>query len=705
MPDHIFLRVTLLLLIVTSAHATGKPKLTLDEFFDSVDILNLELSPDGHSLVFKTERADWNQNIYRDDLWLYRDGGAGTLTQLTQSGHDDAPQWSPDGRWIAFLSERNTGNDSGHDSGDGATQLYLISPAGGEAFPVTSGDESVHAFAWSTDSRTLYFATRIPWSREQKDDYKKEWKDVIRYRAAERGDTIFSLDLADALTRHTARGTSRDKSDDATGVGPGAHPIASSPFRIQALKASPDGRRLALLTESISQREERVEEFEIYTVDLANASSDRPPHQVTRNQGVEQSIRWATDSRHILFQVEYGSVEGKYRDTQTRLYWVDADTGDLQRWAADFEGAVDVYAVNPDGGVIAPGRLGTEVQLYTEATPSGPFSKLAGWPGTYERIATAAHSPRIAFVHSSLDKPNEVYIAESMTSLTDARLVTSFNRFFTERDLPKGKSYRWTADDGTTIEGMLLYPPGKFEARNLPVFVLVHGGPDDVDDTDGNHFQADWYRWERMAATQGWLVFQPNYRGSCGYGDKFLERMVPQIVSRPGKDILEGVDALVKDGIADPAHLAVGGYSYGGYMTNWLITQTTRFRAAVTGAGAVENVANWGNDDTSFDDAFDLGGLPWEVPQRYQDEAAIFQIEKVRTPTLIVAGSDDIRVAVAEAYLLDRALHNLGLPSELLIFPGEGHDLANNPWHGKIKVREELKWLQKYGGVPANPGH
>jgi len=250
----------------------------------------------------------------------------------------------------------------------------------------------------------------------------------------------------------------------------------------------------------------------------------------------------------------------------------------------------------------------------------------------------------------------------------------------------------------------LLYPPGKFEARNLPVFVLIHGGPDDVDDTDGNQFdEADWYRWDRMAATQGWVVFEPNYRGTCGYGDKFLEQMVPQIVSRPGKDILEGVDALVKDGIADPAHLAVGGYSYGGYLTNWLITQTTRFKAAVTGARAVENVANWGNDDTTFDDAFDLGGLPWEVPQRYQDEAAIFQMNKVRTPTLITAGSEDIRVAVAEAYLLDHALHNLGVPSELLIFPGEGHDLEKNPWHGKIKVREELKWLQKYGGVPANP--
>jgi len=180
-------------------------------------------------------------------------------------------------------------------------------------------------------------------------------------------------------------------------------------------------------------------------------------------------------------------------------------------------------------------------------------------------------------------------------------------------------------------------------------------------------------------------------------------QIVPELVSRPGKDILEGVDALVRAGIADPKHLAVGGYSYGGYMTNWLITQTTRFNVAVTGAGAVEHVANWGNDDTTFDDAYFLGGLPWEAQQRYHDEAAIFQINKVRTPTHIVAGANDIRVAVSQNYLLDHALHNLGVPSTLLIFPGEGHSLSKNPWHGKIKVREELKWLQKYGGVTSKP--
>jgi dipeptidyl aminopeptidase/acylaminoacyl peptidase len=182
-----------------------------------------------------------------------------------------------------------------------------------------------------------------------------------------------------------------------------------------------------------------------------------------------------------------------------------------------------------------------------------------------------------------------------------------------------------------------------------------------------------------------------------------MREIVPHIVSRPGKDILEGVDAVVSDGIADPDLLFIGGYSYGGYMTNWLITQTTRFKAAVTGAGAVEHAANWGNDDLTFDDAWYLGGTPWENEKVYNEEAALWQINKVKTPTHMVAGADDIRVAVAEDYLLERAFHTLGVPSTLLVFPGEGHSLTKNPWHGKIKVREELKWLEKYGGLP-HPG-
>jgi dipeptidyl aminopeptidase/acylaminoacyl peptidase len=685
------------------ARAADKPKLSLDDFFNYVDILAVAISPHGHAVVINTERADWEQNNFRRELWLYRDDGhgGGSLAQLTQSGDNTKPQWSPDGRWIAFLSERKTtkgGNTSGDDSKEEAVaQLYLIPQAGGEAFPLTRGDEEVHSFSWSPNSRTLYFATRAPWTKTQKDAYKKEWKDVLQYRAAERGDTIFGIDVGDVIARRAREGTKPgDDSEDESDATPGSHALAGTTWRVNEMEASPDGSKLAFVTESVSEREEKVEEFEIYSLDLANSSPDRPPQQLTHNQAVEQDLHWAKDSKHVFFEVQYGSLEGKYKDTQTRLYWVDADTREIQRWAADFQGAVGRYTITPDGGVFATGQLGTEVQTYFQPKLSAPFSKQSGRAGTYARPAAALHSQRIAFVHSAIEQATEVYLADSLDALQSAHPITSFNKLFMERDLPKAKPYRWTADDGTTIEGMLMYPPGKFEAKHLPMFVFPHGGPDD---SDGNHFEADWYVWDRLAATRGWLVFEPNYRGSSGYGDKFLAGIIPEIVSRPGKDILEGVDALVKDGIADPDHLTIGGYSYGGYMTNWLITQTTRFKAAVTGAGAVENVANWGNDDTSFDDAYFLGGFPWDVPQRYQEEAAIYRMNKVRTPTHIVSGADDIRVAVAEAYLLDHALHALGVPSTLLIFSGEGHELDKNPWHGKIKVREELKWLEKYGAV------
>jgi dipeptidyl aminopeptidase/acylaminoacyl peptidase len=300
----------------------------------------------------------------------------------------------------------------------------------------------------------------------------------------------------------------------------------------------------------------------------------------------------------------------------------------------------------------------------------------------------------LAFVFSSQDHPNEVFLADAPDKLTDAHAITSFNQLFVRRDLPRGVRYRWKADDGSAIEGWLWYPPGKFEAKNLRTLVLIHGGPNDS--TSGNCFMLIRSDWGVLAASNDWLVLEPNYRGSVGYGDQFAREVSPNLVSRPGKDILAGVDALVRDGIADPTRLAIGGYSYGGYLTNWLITQTTRFKAAVTGAGAVEHAAEWENDDTPLEGAWLTGGRPWEASKLYQQEAAIFQMDKVKTPTHIVVGDADVRVSPAESYALERALHSLNVPSRLLIFPGEAHAFAKNPWHRKIRYREELRWLEQY---------
>ena len=710
----VYIALSLVISLAPSLDAASapKPRLTLDEFFDAVDFSTIALSPDGHAVAIATTRAEWKMQRFREDLWLWRDSDD-VLIPLTQSGHDSQPKWSPDGKWIAFLSDRNRESDTGNGSGEdknGTTHLYVIPVGGGEAFPITCGAEDIHAFAWSPDSKALYFSTRIPWTKKQQHDYKEQWKDTVRYREQERGDVISRIAVAEALRHQTEIGPQENKKgknktgkakdeEEETGETPGAQAVVTSPYRVKSIALSPDGRQVAYSTDSVSQRFESLKEIEVYVAETGKAGTQNTARQLTHNEALEDNVQWSADGRSIFFEVEQGSVEGAYADVQPRIYSVDAASGQPVWWGAGFEGAVNHFALQSNGALLAPGTVGTSTGLYQQTSAQSAFRKLDGWPGTYAHATTATNSPRIAFLYSETDKPTEVYLAENIDQLAAARPITSFNKLFAERDLPKGKPFRWTSDDGTPVEGMLLYPPGKFETNNLRLFVLIHGGPMDA---DGNYFGADWYNWGMYAASQGWLVFRPNYRGSAGYGDKFAIAIVPKIVSAPGRDILSGVEALVKAGIANPKQMTVGGYSYGGYMTNWLITQSDEFKAAVTGAGAVEHIVNWGNDDTTFDDAFSLSGLPWEAKARlnYIDEAAIFRFDKVKTPTHVVAGGSDVRVAVAEDYLLEHALHVLGIPTTLLIFPEEGHSLQQNPWHGKIKVREELNWLEKYCDCP-----
>ncbi len=688
----------------SSTDAT-KPPLPLQQFFSAVSIGPLAVSPDGQRVVIQTTRADWAKSIFRKDLWLYREGQG--LIPLTHSEGDFNPQWSPDGRWIAFLSTRRLSPPGAKRIMTQATtpadqnlypshvpQVYAIRADGGEAVRLTRGSEGVHAFAWSSDSHEIFYATRIPWTKQREAVYKKEWHDVIQYREHERGDLIQRVRLPAAPASPELH---RENASSAV------MSVARTPFRVDQMTVSPDGHWLALVTEPPSLRIDSIKDYGIDLLDLRTLGTsettrdvkDLPlPRVLVHRQCIPEHIQWSPDSQRLFFAVEMGSVEGRYHDVQPRVYSVQVTTGAIARWAAHFGGAVNGYAATSTGGVVVAGRLGTQVQIYSETGPAAPFTLEKGWPGTYQDVSAASHSSQIAFVYSTLTKPTEVYLASGPGHLAQARPITSFNEFLSHFALPRGRPFRWKADDGTMIEGMLVFPPGKFGKRRLPMFTFIHGGPEDA---DGDHFEADWYQWAALAATQGWLVFEPNYRGSTGYGDKFVLQIVPDIVSRPGKDILEGIRALIQQGYADPQHLAVGGYSYGGYMTDWLITQSTEFKAAVTGAGAIENAVNWGNDDMSYDDAYMLEGMPWQAEANYNREAALWQMNEVTTPTHIVAGADDIRVYVGEDYLLERCLYDRGIPTTLLVFPGEGHSLSNNPWHGRIKVREELKWLNKYG--------
>jgi dipeptidyl aminopeptidase/acylaminoacyl peptidase len=681
------------------ASAQQVPRISFDEFFNSVSITSVKISPDGNSVLIGTRRADWANNRFRRDIWIYREGHGAPIL-LTNSGRDSGFEWSPDGKWIAFLSDRANPvdiSDGETAKQKGSTQLYLISSSVGEAFPATFSEDSVGEFAWSPDSISLYFSTRQPWSPAKRDEYKKEWKDVERFRESERGEVIARVSVAEVMqvatelsSKTDAKAAQGKTTDDTGAVDEIRHAkiVGTLPYDVGEIAVSPDGRTLAFTSKPSSGRIEDMDAYEMYLLDAAGGKARR----LTQNHLSEGSLHWSNDGHHLYFSV-HGDVNESYQQIQRRVYSIDVSSGTIQRWGSDSVGSLSDDDIASDGSMVASVTRGTQVQLFRVKSADGKLFAVTNWPGTFGDFSLARNSSRVAFVYSSLQHPTEVYVAESLDKISEAHAITSFNKLFTTRALPKGVPYRWNADDGTEVEGMLIYPPGKFGAKHLRMLTLIHGGPAAA---DGDRFRADHYDWGILAASEGWLVFRPNYRGSSGYGDKFQKDISPKLLSRPGQDILEGIDALVRDGIADPDRLTIGGYSYGGYLTNWLITQTGRFKAAVSGAGAVEHAAVWGNDDLTFDDAWYLGGTPWEAQQNYNEQAALWQLNRVTTPTHIVAGGSDIRVPVLEAYLLERALHTLKVPSTLLIFPGEGHGLSKNPWHGKIKVREELKWLERY---------
>ncbi|MGA9462352.1 MAG: prolyl oligopeptidase family serine peptidase [Terracidiphilus sp.] len=691
---------------VLSSAQSVKPTITLDEYLNTTDISEAKISPDGSSAVIATDTPDWKNSVYRHDLWLWT-AQAG-LRPLTHSAGEEEAEWSPDGKWIAFLSDRAIlGDDASADPespGDPGKpkRIWIISAAGGEPLPLYSEKLEAHAFAWSKDGASLYFSVQEPVDHDEAQAREEEWQDVIRWREQNRGDLLLKVAVAPAMANalatplpngSVAAKAAKGRADTIpTPLLPtGAETITKSALAIDEIAPSPNGKMLAFLTGPIHRRTENPADYEIFQVSSAGGQA----RQLTHNQALESGLRWASDSRwlHFMVPAAAGSLEGNYRDVQGRLYRVDGETGKVERLGAGFDGSFDQFALLQDGREVALGLKGTETQLYL--IEGGKATKLPGRAGTYAGLDSADNATTILVRHSGIHEPTQVYLAADPLHPDRLKALTGFNAIFGERAQPEWQPYTWKSDDGRSIEGVLIFPPGKKDARHLRMLTLIHGGPADA---DGDRFGADWYDWATLAADRGWLVFRPNYRGSSGYGDDFMLEIEPHLVSKPGRDILTGVDALVKDGYADPNHLAIGGYSYGGYMTNWLITQSTRFRSAVTGAGAVEHAANWGNDDETWDDAWYLGGQPWQNPELYQTEAALFQFDKVKTPVHLVQGGADVRVSYLEGVTIERALQELGVPHTFLVFPGEGHGLDKNPWHGYIKLREELKWLEKYDG-------
>ena len=673
-------QLVLLFLVSTVLYSyaqTVKPKLTLDEFLDYVNYQSLDFSPTGQHLLIRTFRSSWDTDSYENSLWIY-DVRKEDTRLVTNSLHDGLPAvWSPSGAWVAFFLNNDSLVTGPSNSSDTVQHyMYLYSSLTRQVYSIPMGSVQPSVVVWADDDKTIYFTSMTQRSKEEEKSYTREWRHVINYRDGEPGSTIHRLDIS--LQGSSPSGT--------------ITAITHVPFIIAELLYVPFQRQLVI--SSRSKLFEDVEKFELHSIHLNNVSASLS--RLTYMEGAEQSLQLSGDGKHILFRM-YPISSGKIQVPQRRIYSFSLTSGHIERLGKNFGGAIEEFQAKSDGGVFIVGQLGLDVQVYTQESATSKVIRRSEWNGTYDHFTAPSGdtSGLVAFTYSSFDRPKEVYVAKSIDRLASAKAITNHNALFTRRSLPQSKAYRWiNSDDGQEIEGVLHYPPDQYGSKNLSLLVWIHGGPFAA---SLNEMQLDWYKWALMAATEGWLVLEPNYRGSTGYGDKFLNDIISQLVSLPGQDILMGVDQLVHEGIADPKRLAVGGYSFGGFLTNWLITQTTRFNAALSGAGDIEHVSGWGTMDLPVLIKYLHGGFPWEVPEVYQYESPIYHLHKVRTPTLITTGEVDVRVNADQSYILERALRYLGVPTQLVVFRNEGHDLERSPWSGKIKIREEIKWLRKYG--------
>jgi dipeptidyl aminopeptidase/acylaminoacyl peptidase len=292
-----------------------------------------------------------------------------------------------------------------------------------------------------------------------------------------------------------------------------------------------------------------------------------------------------------------------------------------------------------------------------------------------------------ALIMSTPKRLADVYVMEDKP-----RRLTNVNPQAETWKLPQISTVAWKGARGDTVEGILELPPDYQPGKAVPLVVEIHGGP-----TTANYVGMQFWIYGRtLLPAKGYAVLCPNYRGSTGYGDKFVTELIGHENDIEVEDILKGVDALVERGIADPKRLAVSGWSNGGYLTNCIITKTTRFKAAISGAGIVDTVMEFGsNDEPAYTIVF-KEGLPWSRPEKYHKASPTYALDKIRTPTLIHVGAEDERCPPGHSKMLYRALKEyVHVPTELLVYPGESHGLMKYNSR-RAKMEWDLAWLARY---------
>lgn len=632
--------------------------MTTDDVLDMVGVGDAEISPDGTWVLFSKSELDWDENERKTTWWrVPADGSEEPYRFIGEEGGSNV-SFSPDGSRLAFTREV-----------DDERQIFVMRTGGGEALQLTEHATSVGSYEWTADGSAIVFlaADSLPDDEES---------------AREKGfDAIF----VDEGPNGQRRGEWNDlwridlETEEETRLTEAEH-------RIGSFDVAPDGARIAFTARTENRRNQQYLS-EIHLLDVASGAV----RTLTDNRAPEGRLTWAPDSRRLAYEAP---SDGEWELRLDKIWILDVETGEKRMVSGAYDGSIRSFVWTTDGSAILfSGLQGTNNNLYRLDASSGDVRQVTDAVGSLAPSSFSADRSRMAYVFQDWDTPPDVWAGP--TDGGEGTRLTEANPWIEEEiALADSRLMRWESSDGLEIEGILSLPADAGSSGDgggqgpHPFLLHIHGGPAGV---FTNTFSARNHVWAGL----GYAQLSPNVRGSSGYTDELLRGNMHDIGGGDYQDLMTGVDAVVEAGIADPERLALRGWSYGGILGGWTITQTDRFQAASVGAMVADWTSEYGpgfNHDVSL---WYIGGTPWDNPEEWRYRSALTHVADVTTPTIIFHGMNDRTDTEPQSMMFFQALKDQDKTVRYVRFPREGHGIRE-PRHRRTLEIEEIRWVQKY---------
>ena len=660
--------------------------LRAEDVYRLQDVRDPQRSPDGRWVAYAVSSADSAKDKNDSDVWMVSWDGRDRVRVTSTPDGESSPRWSPDGKYLAFLSGRQQS-----EGGEGA-QVWLLDRRGGEAQRLTMVKGGVSAFAWSPDARRLALVVEEETDSVARKDTaeRKTPKPIVvdRYHFKQDqtgflGSKRSHLAVFDVATR-TLETLTNELFDD-------EHP-----------SWSPDGQRIAFVRAAPAEPG-RPHDTNVWVMD---ARAGATPRRLTDFLGPDDGpLAWSPDGRTIAFT--RGDEPKYYAYSVDKLALVPADGSAPARVVtAALDRPVSNVRWAPDGrALLATISDDREEQLVRIDAATGATERLVSGPRTVRAfsVAGAGATARTAMLYSTPQRAPEVWAMELPARgkrgdpRAEPRVLTHHNdSLMAVLDLATVEPFASRSDDGAEAHALLFRPPGAAKGARLPLVLHVHGGPNAQDAYDFDFIR-------QVIAASGYAVLAVNYRGSSGRGGEWNRAIFADWGNKEVKDLVGAVDEAVRQGIADPDRLAIGGWSYGGILTDYTIATTPRFKAAVSGAGSAMQIAMYGTDQYVMQYDLELG-QPWKSPELWMKLSyPFFHADRIRTPTLFTGGQLDFNVPIIGSEQMYQALRSLGVETQLVVYPNQYHGLTI-PSYRIDRLQRHVAWLDRFLKLPTTAG-